>query len=670
MQSGFGMLEAGAVASKNTVNIMVKNVVDVVFGGMTYWMFGYALSFGEGPYSNPFCGLGDFFVDTNNSEDMGLMYATFVFQLSFATTATTIVSGAMAERTNLTAYIVFSLINTVVYCIPAHWVWSPQGFLARMGAVDFAGSGVVHLVGACSGLVATVVLKPRTGRYSPGLTWPPLINPVNAIVGTFMLWWGWLAFNCGSTFGISGGKWMLASKAAFTTLISSMSGGITGIAVSFVVKKGKYDVSYLINAILGALVSITASCPMIRPYEAVLIGMVGALCTLSWGALMDKLRLDDPVSAVAVHGAGGVWGLVAVGLFVEDDDVEDLSGNRNGLLKGGGLYLLAVQLLSIVCEAVWSVTTTFIMLLAIDKTIGLRVSLEEERLGADFCEHGVVDVSILTPNLIPRQPSPLAHDPDLDPAFHHGGTVPSPVVTPSALVKLSPRTAGLDREEEDNTHRKRRRSRTSTDPGPRGGGGGGGDPSRDTSCLPALFRRGVKDKQNGVKVKKNRVKVKKNGVKVKKIGVGAGEEGQGGVANEAAFPNRGSVSTVVVLEEEEEGAPTCRGPRIQGQKGNHEDLGLSSDSFLSSLAFALPQADYPQAHIYLQARWSLDYGPRSPCGFSLCVSHTVLSSDIIDCFPDPLCFAYSEGKRALAKLALPLRSFLFIVHTCLVNMEV
>ncbi|KAL8606939.1 hypothetical protein ACOMHN_048735 [Nucella lapillus] len=394
MQSGFGMLEAGAVASKNTVNIMVKNVVDVVFGGMTYWMFGYALSFGTGPYSNSFFGLGDFFVDTNG-ENMGLIYSTFVFQLSFATTATTIVSGAMAERTNLTAYIVFSFCNTIIYCLPAHWVWSPASFLKQLGAVDFAGSGVVHLVGASSGLVATLMLRPRTGRYTPGQHWPPLVNPVNTIIGTFMLWWGWLAFNCGSTFGISGGKWKLASKAAVTTLISSMSGGVIGIVVSFVVKRGKYDVSYLVNAILGALVSITASCPLVRPYEAMVIGMLGALCTLSWTAVMDKLRVDDPVSAVAVHGAGGIWGLLAVGLFVEDDNVENLTGDLSGVLKGGGFYLLSIQLLSILCEALWSSSTTFLLLLVIDKILGLRVSLEQELMGADYWEHGIMDRSIL-----------------------------------------------------------------------------------------------------------------------------------------------------------------------------------------------------------------------------------------------------------------------------------
>ncbi|GFO02593.1 ammonium transporter, partial [Plakobranchus ocellatus] len=230
MQSGFGLLEAGNVSGKNEVNIMVKNVVDVVFGGLTYWMYGFGLSFGQADGTNPFCGVGFFFVDVD-SDSMGIVYSTFVFQLSFATTATTIVSGAMAERTKLTAYIVFSFLNTIVYCIPAHWAWATNGFLAKLGCVDFAGSGVVHMVGGVSGLVATLLLGPRTNRFEKDAPKPPMANPANAIVGMFMLWWGWLAFNCGSTFGISRGKWKLAAKTAVTTLLSSMSGGIAAISL-------------------------------------------------------------------------------------------------------------------------------------------------------------------------------------------------------------------------------------------------------------------------------------------------------------------------------------------------------------------------------------------------------------------------------------------------------
>ena len=210
MQSGFGLLEAGSVSRKNEANIMVKNAIDVVYGGLAYWIFGFGLSFGDN--SNAFCGFGYFLTDVDE-KDMGV-FARYFFQLSFATTATTIVSGAMAERICLKAYIVYSFVNTLSYCFPAHWVWADDGFLAKMGVVDIAGCGPVHLVGGVSGLVATLMLKPRRGRFNnkgEAVTMP-MASPTNVLLGTFMLWWGWLGFNCGSTFGISGGKWKLASR--------------------------------------------------------------------------------------------------------------------------------------------------------------------------------------------------------------------------------------------------------------------------------------------------------------------------------------------------------------------------------------------------------------------------------------------------------------------------
>ena len=176
------------MSRKNEVNIMVKNAADVVFGGISYWLFGFGLSFGMDTGTNPFCGVGYFFVDSDDDNTMGVLFSTFVFQLSFATTATTIVSGAMAERTKLTSYIVFSFFNTLVYCIPAHWMWGHNGFLKQVGAIDIAGSGCVHLVGGMSALVGTAMLKPRIGRFDEGTDCPSLGNPVNSIIGMFMLW--------------------------------------------------------------------------------------------------------------------------------------------------------------------------------------------------------------------------------------------------------------------------------------------------------------------------------------------------------------------------------------------------------------------------------------------------------------------------------------------------
>lgn len=215
MQTGFGMLESGCVSVKNTVNIMMKNIIDVVLGGFTYWVFGYGLSFGRSSYTNPFIAFGDFLIDPAPGDPlMGQIFAAFLFQLSFSTTATTIVSGAMAERCNFKAYCIFSFFNTIVYCLPAGWVWGEHGFLKKMGAVDIAGSGPVHLVGGASAFASAAMLGPRLGRYQNGSAPLPLGNPVNACMGLFVLWWGWLAFNSGSTYGVSGKKWGYAARGA------------------------------------------------------------------------------------------------------------------------------------------------------------------------------------------------------------------------------------------------------------------------------------------------------------------------------------------------------------------------------------------------------------------------------------------------------------------------
>ncbi|XP_069136680.1 putative ammonium transporter 3 [Argopecten irradians] len=388
MQSGFGLLEVGCVSGRNEVNIMMKNAVDVIFGGLSYWAVGYGLTFGMDYGSNPFCGVGEFFVDSND-ERMGLLYATFVFQLSFATTATTIVSGAMAERTKLISYILFSVFNTFVYCMPAHWEWSTNGFLRTLGCVDIAGSGAVHLTGGISALVAAMILGPRMGRYDNGTGQKAPPNPVSALVGMFMLWWGWLAFNCGSTFGISGGKWQLASKSAVTTLIGSMGGGAMGVVISYIINNRKYNVDYLVNSVLCALVSITAGCAVIRPWEALIIGAIGSVLTIVTTKVMDKLKIDDPVGATGVHGTGGVWGMMAVGLFAENDSLENTTRGLSGVFHGGGFYLLGIQLLSVVCLIVWSALTSFLLLMIIKHTVGLRLTEEQERLGADFVEHNI-----------------------------------------------------------------------------------------------------------------------------------------------------------------------------------------------------------------------------------------------------------------------------------------
>ncbi|XP_006819255.1 putative ammonium transporter 2 [Saccoglossus kowalevskii] len=384
MQSGFGLLESGTATLKNEVNIMVKNAVDVIYGGITYWMFGYAFSFGDSPGANAFSGFGDFFYQANDTE-MGTRYSQFVFHASFATTATTIVSGAMVERTRLEAYIVFSFVNTLVFSFPSHWVWAERGFLYQLGVLDIAGAGPVHIAGGITGLVATIFLKPRHRRYSSKSP-PPMGSPTNAILGMFMLWWGWLGFNCGSTNGITAEKWKLAARSAVSTICSSMAGGIVAITLSYVTKRRKFDVGYIINGVLGALVSITSSCAASHPWESFLIGAIGGIIACSGIELMNKLKIDDPVGVVPVHAMCGAWSLLAGGILGRQIKA---GKGPDGLTTTGKFDLLGIQLLAILTISAWCILVSSLLLTVINLTIGLRLSLDQEILGADLVEHSI-----------------------------------------------------------------------------------------------------------------------------------------------------------------------------------------------------------------------------------------------------------------------------------------
>ncbi|XP_071537950.1 putative ammonium transporter 2 isoform X2 [Panulirus ornatus] len=388
MQSGFGLLESGAVSMKNETNIMVKNVVDVVLGGFTYWLFGYALSFGKSEWTNPFCGWGDFAINPSESE-MGKTYTTFFFQLSFATTATTIVSGAIAERFNFVAYVLFSAVNTVVYCIPAGWIWGDHGFLNKLGVVDIAGSCGVHLCGGASALVAAKMVGPRIGRYDDSEDPLPMGSPTNAILGMFMLWWGWLGFNCGSTFGITDHLWKYAARTAVITLQSSIGGGLAGMSLSWY-KNHRLEIADVVNSVLGALVSITAGCALFTSWEALFIGIVGGLIAVLAMPVFDKFHIDDPVGATSVHGLCGIWAMVAIGLFVQEDTLIGFTGGHAGVFRGGGFYLLGVQCLACLCISVWAMCSTFTILFIVNRfVIKIRMSEWEELVGADFAEHGI-----------------------------------------------------------------------------------------------------------------------------------------------------------------------------------------------------------------------------------------------------------------------------------------
>ncbi|XP_074651558.1 putative ammonium transporter 2 [Tubulanus polymorphus] len=396
MQSGFGLLESGSVTPKNEVNIMVKNAADVIFGGFTYWIFGYAFSFGE-TWSNPFTGWGNFFVMTNNSTEIGWVYSKFFFQASFATTATTIVSGAMAERIKLEAYIVFSLLNTLVFCFPAHWVWAKHGWLFELGFIDIAGAGPVHLVGGTTGLIATLMLKPRRGRFDKdNPSNPQMGSPTNALLGMFMLWWGWLGFNCGSTFGISGMKWKLAARSAVSTITASMAGGMVGMLVSYILLKRKFNIAFTINGILGSLVGITGFCALAEPWEGYIIGVIGATIAVLCEIILVKLKIDDPVGVVPVHCLAGMWSVLVPGLFARLDEYREALSQphaNGGLFYSGHWRQLGVQASGLLAMMAWTAASSFFFLKLIDLSIGLRVSQQHEILGADIVEHSIGDVN-------------------------------------------------------------------------------------------------------------------------------------------------------------------------------------------------------------------------------------------------------------------------------------
>ena len=373
--------------------IQVKNVVDVTLGGITYWSLGYGLSFG--PHKTPFLCWGHFFVNYREGPaGMGSFYSHYVFHFSFATAATTIVSGAVAERMKLTAYMIFSAVNTFIYALPASWVWNtPHGFLGALGFYDFAGAAVVHMVGGSSALAAAWVLGPRYGRFGDRSDSYGMSSPVTALTGTFMLWWAWLSFNCGSTFGISGDSWKVAAKVGVNTLNGSIGGSAVGLILTYLLtfrsEGGHYfDIGIAINAILGGLLGVTASCAVIDPTESLFIGGVGAAIAVGATPLIQRLRIDDPVGAIPVHLCAGIWSVLSVGVFARNEF--DPDAGPTGLLHGGGFQTLAIQAIGTLVIALWAFLTTLATFLVLKATIGVRMEPHEEEMGADAAEHRVM----------------------------------------------------------------------------------------------------------------------------------------------------------------------------------------------------------------------------------------------------------------------------------------
>ena len=381
MQCGFAMVETGFTRAKNAGNIIMKNLMDFCIGTPCFMLLGFGLMMSEN-YFFGLIGKPNMQLFTNFAE---LDWSSFVFNLVFCATAATIVSGAMAERTKFSAYCIYSaIISAVVYPIEAGWVWNSQGWLVNLGFVDFAGSAAIHSVGGTAALIGAIFLGPRIGKYDYDKSGK--VTKVHAIpghsltlgaLGTFILWFGWYGFNgaaCTQLLGVGG----LAAVFTTTTIAPALA-AVTTMIFTWV-KNGKPDVSMTLNASLAGLVAITAPCATVDALGASIIGIVaGILVVVVVEGLDLKLHIDDPVGAVGVHLANGIWGTIADGLF----NVE------SGLFYGGGFKHLGVQCLGEIAIVAWTTVCMIIAFALIKKFHGLRASREEEVVGLDKLEHGI-----------------------------------------------------------------------------------------------------------------------------------------------------------------------------------------------------------------------------------------------------------------------------------------
>lgn len=390
MQAGFGLLEAGFVRVKNTSNILMKNVLDASLGGVVWWAVGFGFAFG-GSQGN-FIGGDSFFPALGGLTETGDVSeaAVFFFQWAFAATAATIVSGALAERTKFSAYLFYTVFITgLIYPIVINWGWG-GGWLADLGFMDYAGSTLVHSVGAWAGLAGAFLLGPRIGKYASDgtVTAIPGHNMSMAALGMFILWFGWYGFNPGSTLGLTGGLATEAAWIAINTTLAAGAGAVVAMGVAKV-RYGKADLGLTINGALAGLVSITAGCGFVETWAAVLIGGIGGILVVFSVAFFDKIRIDDPVGAISVHGTCGVWGTLAVGLFATAGAAEAWGAKSHGLFMGGNIEALGVQFAGVLAVLAWTLLTAGILFFVIKKTIGLRVSEAEELAGLDVQEHGI-----------------------------------------------------------------------------------------------------------------------------------------------------------------------------------------------------------------------------------------------------------------------------------------
>jgi Amt family ammonium transporter len=398
MQAGFALLETGLARMKNAAHIAGKNVL--VFGvcSLVYWALGFGLAFGDG---NALVGTHGFFPSSGALLAIGKApfgffttvpgAAGYLFEVVFAGVSLAIVWGAMAERAKLWVYFAFGAVFTVLYSITSHWVWHPGGWLFSLGMQDFAGSTVVHYQGALAALAGALLLGPRIGKFGrDGRANPiPGHNMPYAVLGTIILWFGWFGFNPGSTLGVvTGDRVGYFGYVALTTNLAAAAGALGGVATAWAVLR-KPDVSMMLNGALAALVAITAACGFVAPWAAIVIGLTAGFIAVTGVLAVERLGIDDPIGAVAVHGASGVWGTIATGLFAVPALAANLGTGRGGFVYTGSLHQVWVQLLGLAAVGAFTFSTSFGVLWTMKRLWGIRVDEHVETSGLDVSEHGM-----------------------------------------------------------------------------------------------------------------------------------------------------------------------------------------------------------------------------------------------------------------------------------------
>ena len=398
MQAGFAFLEAGLTRMKNAAHIAGKNVLIFGLASLVYWLVGFGLAFGDG---NGVLGTHGFAPSIGALLAVGKApYTAFVgipgaagwlFEVVFAGVSLAIVWGAMAERAKLWVYFAFGAIFTVVYSLVSHWIWAPGGWLQRFGMQDFAGSTVVHYQGALAALAGAILLGPRIGKFGhdgranaiPGHNMP------YAVLGTLILWFGWFGFNPGSTLSVvTGHRIGFFAYVALTTNLAAAAGAVSGAITAWLVLR-KPDISMMLNGVLAALVAVTAASGFVAPWAAVVIGLVSGVIAVVGVLAVERIGIDDPIGAVAVHGVSGVWGTVATGLFAVPALAATLNTGRGGFVYTGSLHQVWIQLLGLAAVGAFTFSASFGCLWTMKRLWGIRVEEETETAGLDVSEHGM-----------------------------------------------------------------------------------------------------------------------------------------------------------------------------------------------------------------------------------------------------------------------------------------